>query len=62
MKFKIYGIVTGSKYIGEVEAESKEEAIEKAWELEELYVSVCHQCVKEIEDPEIRDIQVEESN
>lgn len=33
MKWSIGGRITGSVYIGEVEAETEEEAIEKGWEL-----------------------------
>ena len=59
-KYKIHGTITGTKYIGEVEAKNEKEAELKAWELEGCYVSVCHQCSKEIEDPEVTEIQIEE--
>lgn len=58
-KYKIYGTVTGSKYLGEVEAKSINEAKHKGWKLDECYVSFCHQCSGEIEDPEIHDLYVE---
>jgi hypothetical protein len=57
-----YGIVTGSKYLGTVEAETKEEAEEKALELESTYIDLCHQCASECEDAEVHDIQVEEES
>ena len=59
MKYQIYGKVVGSKYIGEVEASSEEEAIEKGWELDEACVTLCCQCSKECEDPEISDLIAE---
>ena len=59
-KYSLYGKVFASKYLGEVEAETKEEAIEKGYELDSCFVSVCHQCAKEIEDPEIDEIEAEE--
>ena len=58
-KYRAYGVVTGGKYLGEVEADSKEEAISKAGELDTCYVSICHQCSSEIDDPDIHEIQVE---
>lgn len=58
-RFRIHGIVSGSKYLGEIEADNKEEAIEKGFELDACYVSMCHQCSREIEDPEVREILAE---
>lgn len=55
-KYRIYGTVTGSKYLGEVEAESKEEAEEAAWEQLDTSVSLCWQCSGEINDPEIDEV------
>jgi hypothetical protein len=57
-KFKVYGQVVGSKYLGEVEANSKEEAEIKGGNLDECYVSLCHQCSRECDDPQIGDIEV----
>lgn len=56
-KFKAYGQVVGSKYLGEVEADTEEEAKRKAWSL--AHVSLCHQCSDECEDPEVEEIAVE---
>ncbi|MEK3838670.1 hypothetical protein [Paenibacillus sp. FSL R7-0128] len=61
-KFRIYGRVVATKYIGEFEADTKEQAERMAWDSDEAYVSVCHQCSKEVEDPEIRELEVEEVN
>ncbi len=57
--YHCYGAVVGTKYLGEVEAKSEEEAIEKAFELDTCFVSLCHQCSSETEDPEIQEITVE---
>jgi hypothetical protein len=59
MKYLIYGKVVGSKYIGEVEASNKKEAIEKGWKLDEVCVCLCHQCSGECEDGEISDLIAE---
>lgn len=58
-KYHCYGTVIGSKYLGEVEAENIEEAMTKAWELEEAWISFCHQCSRECEDPMVSSIHVE---
>lgn len=57
-KFRVYGNIRSSKYIGEYEADTKEQAEEMAWE--DAHVSVCHQCSREVEDPDIDDLVVEE--
>ena len=59
-KYRCYGIVTGIKYLGEVEASSKEEAEEKVSDLDSAYISLCHQCRNQCEDAEISQIDVEE--
>lgn len=53
-KWSVYGKVVASTYIGEFEAETKEEALDKAGK--EAHVSVCHQCSRKIEDPEVTDM------
>lgn len=62
MKYHIYAKVVGSKYLGEVEANSEKEAIQKGWDLDEACVSLCHQCSSECEDAEIEEITVDELN
>lgn len=57
-KFSVFGVVSATKYIGEYEAETKEEAEQMAWD--DAYVSICHQCSSEVEDPEITELIVEE--
>jgi hypothetical protein len=50
--------VSAGKYIGEVEAETAEEAIEKAWNHKNAACSVCHQCSEEVCDPEFTAVHV----
>lgn len=57
MKFRVYASVVGSKYLGEFEAETKEEAIKMAEA--DACVSLCHQCDSECEDPEIDELFAE---
>lgn len=51
MKWTVTGAVSASTYVGEFEAKTGEEAIEKAWRRAD--VSVCHQCARGISDPEV---------
>jgi len=63
MKYRIYGIATISKFLGEVEADSKEQAEDKAYEelADELHIRICHQCSHEMQDtPQIDSLEVEE--
>lgn len=53
--YRVSGTVTASKYLGEFEADSPEDAVEKALESEEAHVSVCHQCAHDVSDPEIHE-------
>jgi hypothetical protein len=46
-------------YVGEVEADSVEEALEKAESMGHD-VSLCHQCSHKIEDPELTEFHAEE--
>lgn len=57
-KWLVYGKVSATKYLGEYEAETAEEAEEMAMEAKG-YVSVCHQCDSEVSDPEIHECIVE---
>ena len=61
-KWAIYGTVTGGKYLGTIEAATKEEAEELAWDGKKvpLYVSFCHQCAGECENAEITEVMAEE--
>lgn len=61
MKYNCYASVTGSKYLGDVEADTIEEAIDKAWQLKGCHVSFCHHCADQCEDPQIEIINAEEA-
>ena len=58
MKFRAYAIFSAAKHLGVVEAKDKDEAKEKAWELD-TYASLCHQCADEIELGDAYEIQIE---
>lgn len=60
--FVIHGIVSGSKYLGKIQASSKEEAVKKAWELESVDIRLCWSCTKECENPEITEMIAEEED
>lgn len=59
MKYTVYGKVVGTKFLGTFEAESPEEAEELALANGNYHISVCHQCSREVDDPEIESIIVE---
>lgn len=61
-KWNIYARVIGSKYLGAVEAKTKEEALDKADKefREDMWVNLCYQCSDEIDDAQIDDIIAEE--
>ncbi len=51
-KYRVTGVVIGSKYLGEFEAATEDDAIELA--LETLGVCMlCNYCTRECEDPSI---------
>ena len=58
-KFRVSATVTGSKYIGEFEAATAEEAEQMAYDSGEASISLCHQCASECEDPECSKMHVE---
>lgn len=58
-KYRVYGTVTGTKYLGVVEADTMQEAEDKAVLSSSCYVSLCHQCCRECDDPEIHDVTAE---
>lgn len=61
-KWDVWGTVTGTKYIGTVEANSRKGAEEKAYQHDNIDVMLCHKCSRECETPEIHDVYVEESD
>lgn len=58
-KYRAYGRVVGSKYLGEFEADSPEEAKKLAEQSDECHISLCWSCSDECEDPEIEEVYVE---
>lgn len=58
-KFHVYGKVTGSRYMGEFEAESRQEAMEKADSEIGGAFSLCHQCSGKVEDAEVEAVDAE---
>lgn len=54
-KWHLTGRVVGGKYLGEVEAKTRKEAIEKGWEI--AGVHLCHVCSSQVEDAEIDEIE-----
>lgn len=54
-KFAVTGVVTGSKYLGEFEADSPEAAVALALNSEEARVDMCHSCADQCEDAEVND-------
>ena len=56
-KFHVSGTVVGSTYIGEFEADTEADAIEKA--ATKAHVSLCHQCSPNCENIEITEISAE---
>jgi hypothetical protein len=57
-KYRVYGKVVGSIYLGEFKAENTEEAEMLA--IENSDISFCHQCSSHCEDAQIEDIYIEE--
>ncbi len=58
--FRVCGVVTGSKYLGEFRAKTAEEAVEMALDSDAAYVGLCHQCAEECEDPEVSSATADE--
>lgn len=47
-KYRVYGVMTVTKYFGEIEADSQDEAVEIAENSDDNHASLCHQCSQEI--------------
>lgn len=58
-RWRVHASVVGTKYLGEFDADTEEEAIEMAIRANG-YVSICHQCASECEDPEIDEVTAEQ--
>ncbi len=63
-KFTVFGLITASTIVGTYEAETEEKAIEKAMDDENgnHYVSICHQCSREVELGDIYEYEAEQNN
>ena len=61
-RYRVYGIMTASVLIGEYDAESEDDAIDKADDDPEActYPTLCHQCSVEVELCEIYKTEAEE--
>lgn len=57
-KYHVHAAVTGSAYLGLFEANSPEEAKEKA-EAEHELGNLCHQCSRHCEDPQYEAVSAE---
>lgn len=58
--FAVHGTVIGGKFLGEYEAETKEQAIALAEAEHGGPISLCHQCSSECEDGFIDKIDADE--
>lgn len=58
--YRIYALMTASKFLGEFEAESEAEAREMAEDQADFHVSICHQCSRQIEIGDVHDVDCEE--
>ena len=65
-QYTIYGFATASKVLGVIEAETKEDAIDIAWNddmlSDEFYMSLCHQCSNGLEIGDIFKLEAEEND
>jgi len=52
-RWRVYGVVTATKYLGEYEAETMEKAEEMALESDAASVCLCNACNRQAEDAEI---------
>lgn len=52
-RWRVFGAVVGTKYLGVWEASSKQEAIDKAMESDIASITLCHQCAQDCEDAEV---------
>lgn len=59
-RFRVYAIMTASKFLGEYEAETASEASDMAEKEADVWVSLCHQCAGEVDLGDVHDFQVEE--
>ena len=48
-KYRVYGVMSVTKYFGEIEADSQDEAVEIAENSDENHASLCHRCSRDID-------------
>lgn len=58
-KWRVVAKVVGSKYLGEFEAKTKEDAERLARASEAAGISLCHRCSDECEDADVEDVYAE---
>lgn len=58
--FRVFASVMGSKYLGEFQAATKEEAEDMALKSDAASISLCHQCSHECEDAAVDKVEAEE--
>lgn len=59
-KFSVYAVIDATKYVGEFEADSKEEVEELAWDNVNHNISLCHHCSEKMDVGDIVKLIVEE--
>ena len=57
-RYSVTGAVHASTYIGEYDANTPEEAIERAYR--DAGVSLCHECARDVSDPEVCELTAED--
>lgn len=60
-KWHVNGFVVGGKYLGLFEADTAEEAVEKALNAMGGPISLCHQCSRECENGTVEEAEAEEA-
>ena len=60
MRYRVWGKVVGTKYLGVFDAASKQEAEDLALESNEAHVALCWKCSGECDDAEIVEASAEE--
>lgn len=59
-KYRVYAIMTAARLVGEFEAEDADSAEDMAAASEDYWVSLCHQCAREIDLGEAYRFEAEE--
>ena len=57
-RYSVTGAVHASTFVGEYDANTPEEAIERAYR--DAGVSLCHECAREVSDPEVCELVAED--